>query len=700
MITIDYPTSRRGDTVDNYHGLEVFDPYRWLEDTESDETHEWIEAQNRVTFDYLEQIGPREEITDRLTQLWNYERFGQPVKRGDRYFYTHNDGLQDQSVLYTVDRLDGEPRILLDPNNLSEDGTVALAGWRASRDGTRLAIGLAAAGSDWREWKVMDVGSGELLDDHLKWVKFSGVSWSADNSGFYYSRYDEPADGTELTGTNHFQKLYFHKLGDPQSSDRLVYQRQDEKEWGFGGYVTDDGDYLIISVWKGTLRKNQLFYLDLSADESDVVELISGFDASYSFLGNVGSQFWILTDKDAARRRVIRIDIAAPDPQNWEEIIPESEDTLEDISMVGGRLIASYLHHAHSQLMVYSLDGDEAESLELPAIGTAGGFGGRLKDTETFYTFSNFTTPATIYHYDIASGQSVIFRQPEVDFDPDRYSTEQVFYESKDGTRIPMFLVSRTGLRRDGSNPTMLYAYGGFDISLTPGFSVSNLVWMEMGGVYAVANLRGGGEYGRDWHEAGMLKNKQNVFDDFVAAADWLVSEKVTSREKLAIRGGSNGGLLVGAVITQHPDICQVALPAVGVMDMLRYHKFTIGWAWVSEYGSADDPEQFSNLLGYSPLHNLKPDTDYPATMVTTADHDDRVVPGHSFKFAAQLQHCHQGDNPVLIRIETRAGHGAGTPTSKRIAAAGDMLAFLAKNMDIQPRLQRQARRARSASPE
>ena len=690
--TIHYPSTRRGDTQDDYHGTLVRDPYRWLEDTDSEETATWIGQQNKTTFGYLEQIPAREGIRDRLTLLWNYERFGRPSKRGGRYFFTHNDGLQNQSLLFTSDNLDDEPRLLLDPNQLSEDGTVALAGWQPSHDGHLLAFALASAGSDWREWKLLDVSSGEVLEDHLQWVKFSGISWSADDSGFYYSRYDEPAEGTEFSGTNHYQKLFFHTLGQPQSEDRLIYQREDEKEWGFGGHVTEDGHFLVISVWKGTLRKNQLFYKDLEDPDGDVVELISGFDASYDFLGNIGSRFWVMTNSEAPQRRVICIDIEHPGREEWKEIIAEQEETLEETSMVGGKLVASYLHHAHSEIRVHDTDGKLSRKVRLPGIGSAGGFGGRQDESETFYTFSNYTTPATIYHYDVSSGRSSIYRQPDVDFDPGRYRTEQVFYESKDGTPVPMFLVYRKGMKRNGQNPTLLYGYGGFDISLTPGFSVTNLVWMEMGGVYAVANLRGGGEYGERWHEAGMLDNKQNVFDDFIAAAEWLVDEKITCRERLAIRGGSNGGLLVGAVMSQRPRLCAAALPAVGVMDMLRYHKFTIGWAWVSEYGSSDDAAQFKNLLGYSPYHNLQEGSSYPATLVTTADHDDRVVPGHSFKFAAALQHAHHGKAPVLIRIETSAGHGAGTPTSKRIAAATDMLAFLVRNLDIQ--------QAPKASPE
>ena len=672
-----YPKTRRSDHVDVYHGVKVADPYRWLEDPDSDETKAWVEAQNKVTFGYLEGIPGRERIEERLTKLWNYERFGLPRKRGGRYFYTRNDGLQNQSVLYVAESLDAEPRELLDPNTLSKDGTVALAGWQVTEDGKHLAYGLAAAGSDWREWKVKEVATGQDLTDHVKWVKFSGISWTPDGKGFFYSRYDEPKEGEEFTGTNYFQKLYFHRLGDPQAKDVLVYERKDQKEWGFDGEVTEDGRYLVITVWRGTERKNQVFYKDLKTPKGKVVELLAGFDAEYLFIGNDTSTFWLLTDLDAPLRRVIAIDVDNRDRANWKEVIPETEHVIRGMGLVGDRFIVSYLEDAKTSVKVFDLSGKFLDDVELPAIGTAGGFGGRRKDTETFYSFTNFTTPSRIYRYDIQSGESTVFRKPDVDFEPADFETTQVFYHSKDGTRVPMFITHKKGIKSDGNNRTLLYGYGGFNISLTPGFSVSNLVWLESGGVYAVPNLRGGGEYGREWHEAGMKDKKQNVFDDFIAAAEWLIENKYTCRDKLAIRGGSNGGLLVGAAMTQRPDLFGATLPAVGVMDMLRFHKFTIGWAWVSDYGSSDDPDEFKTLLAYSPLHNLKPGTKYPPTMVTTADHDDRVVPAHSFKFAAQLQHAHRGDAPVLIRIETSAGHGAGTPTSKRIEAAADSLAFL-----------------------
>jgi len=679
---LDYPIARRSDQVDEYHGVRVPDPYRWLEDVDSEETRAWIAAQNELTQSYLAGIPARAEIMARLTELWDYPTYGIPHRRGGRYFYTHNTGLQNQDVLYVAASLDAEPRVLLDPNTWSQDGTVALAGWSPSEDGSLVAYGIAGAGSDWREWKVRDVATGEDLPDRLQWIKFSGVSWKKDGSGFFYSRYDEPRAEVQYTGVNYYQKLYFHQLGDPQERDRLVYHRPDEKEWGFDGHVTEDGRYLIISVWRGTERKNQIFYQDLTQPDAPVVELLTGFDFAYDFVGNEGGTFWFHTDAGAPLRRVIAVEIAAPERDHWSEVIPEAPHVLRDVSVVGERFLASYLRDASSHVRVFDLAGQHLRDVELPALGTAGGFGGRRSDRETFYAFSNYTTPGTIYRYDVETGDRSVFRKPQLGFDPAAYTTRQVFYESRDGTRVPMFVTHKRGLELDGSHPTILYAYGGFNSAQTPGFSVTNLVWLERGGIYAVANLRGGGEYGRAWHEAGMKDKKQNVFDDFIAAAEWLIANQYTSRQRLAMRGGSNGGLLVGAVMTQRPDLFAAAVPAVGVMDMLRYHKFTIGWAWVSEYGSSDDPAEFQTLAAYSPLHNLKPGTPYPATLVTTADHDDRVVPGHSFKFAAQLQHAHAANVPVLIRIETRAGHGAGTPTAKLIEAAADVLAFLTAALD------------------
>ncbi len=678
-----YPTARKSDQVDDYHGTKVADPYRWLEDPDSDETRAWVQAQQEVTAKYYAEIPERQRILERLTELWNFERFGLPAERGGRYFYDRNDGLQNQSVIYVADSLDGAPRELLNPNTLSADGTVALSGTALSEDGKSLAYGLASSGSDWQEWKVRSVATGADLEDHLKWIKFSGASWTPDGAGFYCSRYDEPNEETKFTDTNYFQKLYFHRLGTPQADDALTYHRPDQKEWGFDGEVTEDGKYLIITISHGTERKNQLFYQELSQPGASVVELLSGFDAQYEFVANDGGVFYIKTDLDAPRSRVVAIDTAKPARESWQEVIPQSEDVLESASVVGDRLFAVYMKNAYNQVQVHGLDGKSLGTVELPDIGTVGGFHGRRDQQETFYAFGSFTQPSTIYRYDLKTGESSVFRAPKTAFDASRYETKQVFYQSKDGTRVPMFITAKKGVKLDGSNPTLMYAYGGFDISLTPSYSVMTAVWLEMGGIYALPNLRGGGEYGREWHEAGMKEHKQNVFDDFIAAAEYLVDQRYTSRGKLAIYGGSNGGLLVGACMTQRPELYGACIPAVGVMDMLRFHKFTIGWAWVSEFGSSDDAEQFKSLFAYSPLHNLRSGAKYPATLITTADHDDRVVPAHSFKFAATLQEDQSGSAPTLIRIESKAGHGAGTPTSKRIELAADQLSFLVKELNV-----------------
>ena len=689
--SLTYPTSDKSNQADNYHGTLVADPYRWLEDPDSEETRTWIEAQNQVTFSYLSEIPAREKIKQRLTKLWDYEKYGIPFKEGEslrdgsteRYFYFKNDGLQNQSVFYTLKTLDDQPQVLLDPNKLSEDGTVALSGLSISEDGKLLAYGLSSSGSDWQEWKVRDVETGEDLQDHLKWIKFSGASWTHDNQGFFYSRYDEPNEKTRLEDVNYYQKLYYHQLGKPQSEDILIYHRPDQKEWGFSGGVTEDGRYLIISIWLGTDSKNLVFSKDLTNPNAEVVELINQFEADYSFIDNDDTVFYFRTDLNAPRGRVIAIDTKNPAPENWREIIPQSAETLESVGILNNQFVADYLKDAHSQIKIFDLKGAFIREVELPGLGSAGGFGGKRYDTETFYSFTSFTIPGTIYRYDMATGKSEIFRQPQVDFNPDEYETKQVFYHSKDGTRVPMFITHKKGIKLDGNNPTYLYAYGGFNASMTPGFSVSLLVWMEMGGIYAMPNIRGGGEYGEEWHQAGMKDKKQNVFDDFIGAAEWLIANKYTKTGKLAIAGGSNGGLLVGACMTQRPDLFGAAIPAVGVMDMLRFHKFTIGWAWTSEYGSADNPEEFPVLYAYSPLHNIKPNTAYPATLITTADHDDRVVPAHSFKFAAALQEAHTGDAPTLIRIETKAGHGAGKPTAKIIEEAADKWAFLVRALDV-----------------
>ncbi|HVX14581.1 MAG TPA: prolyl oligopeptidase family serine peptidase [Pirellulales bacterium] len=682
-MALQYPPARRNDQVDDYHGTRVPDPYRWLEDPDSPESRAWIEAENKLTFSVLEKIPEREPIRRRLTELWNYEKYGVPAARGGRYFYSRNDGLQNQSVLYWAPSLDAEPSVLLDPNKLSKEGTISVSGTAISDDGKRLAYGLASAGSDWQEWRVRDVETGKDLDDHLKWIKFSGASWSDDGRGFYYSRYDEPKPDEELTAQNYFQKLYYHRVGTPQSEDKLIYERKDEKEWGFHGDVTDDGRWLVISVTHGTERKNNLFYLDLHQPQAEVVELLTGFEARFDFLGSDGSIFWLRTDLDAPRNRIVAIDVEHPARDRWRELVPEAEHVLEEAHVVGDRFFAVYLNDAKSQVRIFDLKGKSLGELKLPEIGTAGGFTGRRADRETFYSFTSFVRPPAIYRYDIDDRKSELFREPKLAFDPDDYVTKQVFYQSKDGTRVPMFLVHRKDMTFEEPRPTYLYAYGGFDISLTPAFSVGRLVWLERGGLFAMPNLRGGGEYGRQWHEAGMKAKKQNVFDDFIGAAEWLIEEGYTSREKLAIAGRSNGGLLVGACLTQRPELYGATLPAVGVMDMLRFHKFTIGWAWCSEYGSADNADEFPALFAYSPLHNIKPGTHYPPTLVTTADHDDRVVPAHSFKFAAALQAAQAGDAPVLIRIETSAGHGAGIPTSKAIEEMADGYAFLIKTLHV-----------------
>jgi prolyl oligopeptidase len=688
---VSYPPTRTVDQVDEIHGVSVQDPYRWLENLDGAETKAWIDAQNKVTFDYLGSIAGREQIKQRLTQLWNYERYSEPFREGSRYFYTKNDGLQNHAVIYVMDGLSGEPRVLLNPNEWSQDGTVSLGGLSISDDGRLVAYAKSEGGSDWRTWYVRNIDTGEDLRDTVEWVKFSGAAWTNDHKGFYYSRYDQP-QGDKLETINKFQKLYYHALGTPQSEDRLIYHRPDEPEWGFGGSVTEDGRYLVISIWKGTERKNRVYYQALPSSlaaavpdpEKDVVRLLDGFDAEYSFVGNDGPVFYFRTDNGAPRYRLVAIDTRNPDPGQWKEIIGPSEDTLQGISFVNNMFVASYLHNARSLVRIFDQSGKHVRDVDLPGIGTASGFGGKRQDTETFYTFRGFTNPGTIYRYDLATGKSEVFRSLKVDFNPDDYETRQVFYNSKDGTRIPMFITHKKGVNLDGGNPTILYGYGGFNISLTPSFSVTNLVWMELGGVYAQPNLRGGGEYGKAWHDAGRLHNKQNVFDDFIAAAEWLIANKYTRPEKLSIYGGSNGGLLVGACMIQRPDLFAAAVPAVGVMDMLRFNKFTIGWAWVSDYGSPEDPDAFRTLYAYSPLHNLKPGVKYPATLVLTGDHDDRVVPSHSFKFAARLQACQAGDAPVLIRVETRAGHGAGKSTALLIEEAADRLAFLTRVLGME----------------
>lgn len=671
---------------DVYHGVKVADPFRWLEDDvrTSKDVAAWVKSQNEVTFKYLKDIPQRSQIESRLTKLWNFEKYGSPFKRGGSYYYFKNDGLQNQSVLYRLKTLDDKPQVLMDPNTWSKDGTVALAGTAFSDDGTYVAYGVQDAGSDWRTWRVMNIQTQKVLDDELKWVKFSGASWTRDSKGFFYGRYAEPEEGTAFQNLNLNQKLYYHRVGTPQSEDVLVYERPDHPDWGFSTSVSEDGRWLIITVWKGTDDKYRVYYKDLTEPYGMPIELIGNFENEYSFLGNDDKVFYFKTDLDAPKKRVIAIDVRQPQQEHWKEVLPETKNVLTDVGLVGNLFITHYLQDAKTQIRIHQLNGEFIREVEFPTLGTASGFGGRRTDTETFYSFSSFATPPSIYRYDLITGESKLLRQAQVDFNPDDYEVKQVFYQSKDGTKVPLFIAHKKGIELNGTNPTLLYGYGGFNIPLTPGFSISRLLWMEMGGVFAMANLRGGGEYGEEWHQAGTKLNKQNVFDDFIAAAEWLIDNKYTNSKKLAIQGGSNGGLLVGAVMTQRPDLYGVCLPAVGVMDMLRFHQFTAGRFWVDDYGSADDPKEFAALRKYSPYHNLKPGVAYPATLVTTADTDDRVVPGHSFKFAAQLQKSHQGQAPVLIRIETRAGHGAGKPTSKVIEEIADLWAFAAKNLQME----------------
>lgn len=692
-MILSYPDSKPGDTIDTLHGVTVPDPYRWLEDLNAEDTATWVGQQNEVTEAYLEKIPGSQAINEHLTELWNYERFGLPFREGDRYFFSKNDGLQNQSVLYTTRSLDEEPTVLLDPNNLSEDGTVALSDYSISPDGKLMAYSLSQSGSDWVEWKVRDIASGKDLSDHLEWSKFSGADWSKDSAGFYYGRFAAPEEGDEFTAKNTDKKIYYHRIGEGQAEDELIYERPDQPLWGLNAGVSEDGRFLVFYISQGTDTKNGLFYQDLSKPDSEVVELFADFDASYSYVTNLGNTFLIRTDRDAPKQKVIAVDLAKPESEHWQEIIPEAEATLRSVSHVGGILIANYLKDAHSQILRFSEEGEALGEVKLPGLGSAGGFWGKADATETFYAYSSFTDPGTIFRYDIASNQSEVYQRPESKFDSDKYETKQVFFQSKDGTRVPMFIVHRKGLVLDGQNPTYLYAYGGFNISLTPSYSPVVMTWLDMGGVYALPNLRGGGEYGEEWHQAGMKLKKQNVFDDFIAAAEYLIAEKYTSSPKLAIAGGSNGGLLVGACLVQRPELYGACLPAVGVMDMLRFHKFTIGWAWQAEYGSPDNAEEFKALMAYSPYHNLAKGTAYPATMVTTSDRDDRVVPSHSFKFAAALQAANSGPEPMLIRIETKSGHGAGTPTSKRIEQATDKFTFLSRELDFAVSFDRPAKK-------
>ncbi|MBJ7266222.1 S9 family peptidase [Idiomarina abyssalis] len=679
--SMSYPETRKGDVVDTYFGTEVADPYRWLEDDRSEETENWVKAQNEVTFAHLESIPYRETIEKRLTELWNYEKISAPFKEGDYTYFYKNDGLQNQYVVYRQ-KGDEEPEVFLDPNTFSEDGTTSLAQLTFSDDGSLAAYSISEGGSDWRKIIVIDAETKEQLEDPLVDIKFSGISWVG-NEGFYYSSYDKP-EGSELSAKTDQHKLYYHELGTDQSDDKLVFGGTDaEKHRYVGGSVTDDDRYLLISAANST-SGNKLFLKDLTDEDSELVTVLDHTDSDTRVLDNDGSKLYLVTNLDAPNQRVVTVDASNPTPENWENFIPETENVLS-VSTGAGYIFAEYMVDAVAQVKQYAYNGDMVREVQLPGVGSIGGFSGKKEADELYYTFTNYSTPSTIYKFDPDQGGSEVYAESGADFDSANYESKQVFYTSKDGTEVPMIITYKKGTELDGSNPTILYGYGGFNISLTPSFSIANAAWLEMGGVYAVANLRGGGEYGKDWHKAGTKLQKQNVFDDFIAAAEYLIDEKYTSSEQLAVRGGSNGGLLVGAVMTQRPELFAVALPAVGVLDMLRYHTFTAGAGWAYDYGTANDSEEmFEYLLGYSPVHNVEEGVAYPATLITTGDHDDRVVPAHSFKFAAELQDKAGGENPQLIRIETNAGHGAGTPVSKTIEQYSDIFGFTLYHMGFE----------------
>lgn len=679
---LNYPATQKGETVENYHGTSVADPYRWLEDDNSEATKNWVQAQNKVTFDYLATIPYRDKIRKRLEELWNYPRYSSPSKKGAYYYFFKNDGLQNQSVMYRQKGLNGKPEEFLNPNKLNKEGIAALGGISFSKTGKYFGYTVAVAGSDWQEGYFMLTETKKVLPDTIRWIKFSGFSWNGDD-GFYYSGYDKPDEKTKLSKQNQFHKVYYHKMGTPQSQDILVYEDRANPLRYHGAGLTEDGHFLVLNISEGTSGAEVRIRDMKTPMLSTFITLVKGFKTEPDVIDNAGDKLLVKTNDGAPNYQVVLIDPKNPDKSNWKVIIPEREEALQGVGTAGGFLFASYLKDASTKVYQYTYDGKLVREIRLPGIGSAGGFGGEKEDKEFFYTFSSFNMPPAIYRYTIATGQSTLFRKTEVKVNTSDLVTEQVFFTSKDGTRVPMFLTYKKGLVRNGQNPVLLYGYGGFNIAVTPSFSVSNAFFMEQGGIYASVTLRGGSEYGEKWHKAGMLENKQNVFDDFIGAAEHLIKEKYTNPGKIAIRGGSNGGLLVGAVMTQRPELFKVALPAVGVMDMLRFHKFTVGWGWAVEYGNADSASQFPYLYKYSPYHNLKPGVSYPATMVTTADHDDRVVPAHSFKFAARLQEFHQGSNPVLIRVETNAGHGAGKPTSKVIDEATDIWSFVMYQLNM-----------------
>lgn len=667
-----YPETVKTDQTDDYFGTLVKDPYRWLEDDNSEETAKWVKAQNEVTFNFLSQIPFRNKIKDRLTQVWNFPKYSAPFKKSDKYYFYKNDGIQNQSILYVQDSLESEPRVLIDPNNLSEDGTAALTNFSVSNNGKYAAYGVSQAGSDWKEFFILDLKTGEKLNDHIKWVKFSGTSWKGD--GFYYTRYDIKDEKHLLSQKNEFPKVYYHKIGEAQEKDVIIHEDKVNPLRGFYSGVTEDEKFIYLSETEST-SGNALYFKESNSKEG-FKKITEGFVYDYNVIDNIGNELLVLTNDNAPRYRLMLIDTKNPQKENWKEVIAQKEDVLKSVEIANGKIIANYMKDVSTRLYIYNLDGTFEKEINLPGIGIVNSFSGTKKDSIAFFSFSTFTAPTIIYKYDFNSGNIDVFRKPDVLFNHQDYETNQVFYSSKDGTKIPMFITHKKGIKLDGNNPVMLYGYGGFNISVTPGFKVENTVFIENGGIYAVANIRGGGEYGKDWHNAGTQLNKQNVFDDFIAAAEYLIEKKYTSSNKLAISGRSNGGLLVGAVMTQRPDLFKVAIPGVGVLDMLRYHTFTIGYAWATDYGKSDDQTQFSNLIKYSPLHNVK-EMKYPATMVITGDHDDRVVPAHSFKFIAELQEKQIGNEPVLIRIDVNAGHGAGKPVSKQIEEAADIWSFV-----------------------
>ncbi|MCX6286291.1 MAG: prolyl oligopeptidase family serine peptidase [Bacteroidetes bacterium] len=681
-IKVNYPLAKKVDTVDDYFGTKVPDPYRWLENDTSSETAEWVKAENKVTSGYLTQIPFREQIREKLTKMWNYTRFGVPFRQGPYYFYFKNDGLQNQSVMYYKTSIDGEPVVLLDPNKLSADGTIALAGTSVSHNGKYLAYSLAGSGSDWNEIHVMEIASGKQMPDTLKWVKFSGMSWQGD--GFYYSRYAEPKQGAELSKKNENHKVFYHKVGTIQNEDRLVYQNLKYPQRNYGASTTEDEKFLILYESEST-SGTAIYYRDLIKNEIPFKLLAEGFDYEYGVVDNIGDKLLVVTNYKSPKKKLILMDPEKPSPENWKTVIPEREDVLESVDLCGNVLLSTYMQNAVSKAYIYNLEGKFLHEMNLPGLGTLAGFNSKKGDNTAFFGYVSFTFPLTVYKYDVVKNISKIYTRPETGINPDDFEVKQVSFCSKDKTTIQMFIIHRKGISLNGKNPALLYGYGGFNVSMTPGFSISRLLFLQSGGVYAIPNIRGGGEYGEEWHKAGIKEKKQNVFDDFIAAAEYLFKENYTNPRKLAVMGGSNGGLLIGAVMTQRPDLMKVAIPQVGVMDMLRYHRFTIGWAWASDYGTSEKKEGFEYLYKYSPLHNIRENVSYPATLAFTADHDDRVVPAHTFKFMATLQEKYKGPNPVLVRIDTKAGHGGGKPTSKSIDEATDLWSFIFYQLGMKP---------------